>query len=93
MENMHTDVRVSRVDVRHEKMCSGSFLILGRSIIPFLVSLRGILENSFFWYQNVGVKTKQCLYSNKTNKRHSTHMCILHIHLAPWVGFQKQWTQ
>ena len=47
MENMHTDVRVSRVDVRHEKMCSGSFLILGRSIIPFLVSLRGILENSF----------------------------------------------
>ena len=42
MENMHTDVRVSRVDVRHEKMCPGSFLILGRSIVPFLVSLRGI---------------------------------------------------
>ena len=39
---MHTDVRVSRVDVRHEKMCPGSFLILGRSIVPFLVSLRGI---------------------------------------------------
>ena len=35
MENMHTDVRVSRVDVRHEKMCPGSFLILGRSIVPF----------------------------------------------------------
>ena len=40
MENMHTDVRVSRVDVRHEKMCPGSFLILGRSIIPFFSFLK-----------------------------------------------------